>query len=938
MMAEAEAKAQPSATGKDRPHVLIEEWLPIEALGVESRRERGASSALPPLYFLHVWWARRPLTVSRAAVLASLLPADFPQNEFMKLMGILGDPVAARARIDEANKKGVKLDVGFDYPRAFTNPIPRDSLEKFGKVLLTTWGEKSPAILDSFAGGGSIPFEAYRLGLRVIMNELNPVACIIERATIEYPAIYGPDFAKEIESWGNRVVSELERNLATCFPKRQGEEIFAYIWVRTVSCPDCHLVVPLSPNWWLDTTNKLGYELILPIDKKANECTFKISKLGEKGFDPDAGSVAGGKGKCPRCPAVLDGDFIKGEAQVGRMGHQLAVVGYKMIGKRGRQFREVTAEDLEGVKSAEALLKKKLPEWEAKGLVPNEERYIGPADRSANYGIKTMKDLFSPRQLLVHLTTLEAIKGLPLEEKLVAEKAKAVRTYLALALDKTVDYNSLLSRLDVTRAVVKNTFDRHDFAFIWSYGEIDGAGHLFRFGVDQVCDAYSGLVKLLGPANGGIDAFFCRDAASLPDVASGTILASIIDPPYSANVMYAELADFFYVWMRRGIGSVYPELFKTPLTDKENEAIANVARFKGFETKASELAEKDYEEKMFAAFKELHRVLRNDGVLTVMFTHKKSEAWDALAKGLIDAGFEITASWPVRTESEHSLHQAKKTAAASTILLVCRKRLSVAGTRGWWEDLQPLVRDTAYTKAQEYSNRGIHGVDLLLATYGPALQILSSRWPVVDNKGNEVRPDAALREASKAVSDFRFKSLTAQKLANVDMPTRFHIHAWDFYQAQEFPADAAIKLGHALGVDIEDLMKRYGVLKKKGDYVVLQGPEERHRAKKFKVDGEGSYNIALDKIQAAILTYENKGARGVKQLYQATGFLAEKEYVAAFEALLNALPPNTSEYETLKNVAEYAMEGKVKDRREHPKQTVVKRLGDFEENGQGDEG
>ena len=416
------------------------------------------------------------------------------------------------------------------------------------------------------------------------------------------------------------------------------------------------------------------------------------------------------------------------------------------------------------------------------------------------------------------------------------------------------------------------------------------------------------------------------------------MVAAVIDPPYSANVMYAELADFFYVWMKRILGDVYPGFFKTSLTDKENEAIANVARFKGFEAKASQLAEKDYEGKMFAAFKELHRVLWNDGVLTVMFTHKKSEAWDALAKGLIDAGFEITASWPVRTESEHSLHQAKKTAAASTILLVCRKRPTVAGTRGWWEELQPLVRDTAYTKAQEYSDRGIHGVDLLLATYGPALQVLSSRWPVVDNKGNEVRPDAALREASKAVSDFRFKSLTTQKLANVDMPTRFYIHAWDFYQAREFPADAAIKLGHALGVEIDDLMKRYGVLKKKGDYVVLQGPEERRRAKKFKIDGEGYYNIALDKIQAAILTYDDKGARGVKQLYQATGFLAEKEYVASFEALLNALPPNTSEYETLKNVGEYAMDGKVKDRREHPKQTVAKRLGDFGDNGQGDEG
>src|SRR6266705_3307562 len=143
-MAGISSKVRPGVNDKDRPRVLIEEWLPIEALGVECRRERGASNALPPIYFLHIWWARRPLTVSRAAVLASLLSANFPQNEFMKLMGILGDPVRARDRIDEANRKGVKLDVGFDYSRAFTNPIPKDSLEKFRKALLATWGWETP--------------------------------------------------------------------------------------------------------------------------------------------------------------------------------------------------------------------------------------------------------------------------------------------------------------------------------------------------------------------------------------------------------------------------------------------------------------------------------------------------------------------------------------------------------------------------------------------------------------------------------------------------------------------------------------------------------------------------------------------------------------------------------------------------------------------------
>jgi adenine-specific DNA methylase len=616
------------------------------------------------------------------------------------------------------------------------------------------------------------------------------------------------------------------------------------------------------------------------------------------------------------------------------MGHQLAIVGYKTRLAKGRKFREVTDEDLEGLKRAEGFLERRLPEWEAKGLVPNEEYpSVSNDPRPRYYGMTRWRDMFASRQLLVHLTMLETILNQPWSDVQDEKRREALRVYMALIMDKAVDYDCLGSILDVTRVTVKHLFKRHDFSFTWSYAEIDGAGQLARFAAKQIVDAYREIARLLPENEHSRLTFLQSDSASLPKIKDQSIDIVVIDPPYSSNVMYSELSDFFYVWMKRSLGDVYPELFKAPLTDKENEAVANVARFKGFEAKPGELAERDYEDKMFASFNEIHRVLRDDGILTVMFTHKRSEAWDALAKGLIDAGFEITASWPVRTESEYSFHQAKKIAAASTILLVCRKRSAIVGTRGWWEDLQPLVWDTAYTKAQEYIKRGIQGVDLLLATYGPALQVLSSRWPVVDNKGKEIRPDLALREASKAVSDLRFSSLTTQKLANVDMPTRFYIHAWDFYQALEFPSDAAIRLGHALRVDIEDLSSKYGILKKKGNFVELQGPESRRRANRFKLDGKESYHITLDKLHATILTYEDKGARGVKQLFQSTGFLGDKEYVAAFEALLNALPTSTSEYESLKNVAEYAMEGKVIDHREPSKQTRAKRLDDFEETG-----
>ncbi len=356
-----------------RPKVFLEEQCPIEELSIESQRERGASSALPPLYFLHVWWARRPLTVSRAAILGSLLPADFDRKEFLGLMGIEGDPVSDKKRINEANKTGTKLSTGFTYKRGFSNTIPISLMNKMQSEVETTWGTSTPTVLDAFAGGGSIPFESVRMGFNTIANELNPVATVIQKATIEYPMKYGEVLGKDIERIGEEIAVQLENELSEFFPKKQGEEIFAYIWVRTVQCPKCGLHIPLAPNWWLNTAEELGYQLQLPERMENAHCTFKIVKASSS-FDPEIGTIKRGIATCPNpaCNNVIEGATIREEAQAGRMGHQLAAIGYKMKGRSGRHFREVAQMDLEGVVKAEELLKKRFPEWVAKGLVPTE--------------------------------------------------------------------------------------------------------------------------------------------------------------------------------------------------------------------------------------------------------------------------------------------------------------------------------------------------------------------------------------------------------------------------------------------------------------------------------------------------------------------------------------------------------------------------------------
>jgi len=250
------------------PPTLIESWLPFEAIGAESQRERGASSALPPLYFLHVWWARRPLTVSRAAVLAGLLPqwspnwptyfvAKFPTEEayhawFLRLLGILGDPVAGRKLLARAHQVGKAIPNPYDYDRAFTYSPPAEDLETMLDLLEQTWGAREITVMDPMAGGGSIPFEALRYGFTVLAGELNPVASVILKATLDYPARFGQSLTDDIRKWGKRWYELVKPRLEPYFtPLPLGAEGAAYLWARTVACPTTGKPVPLSPNWWL---------------------------------------------------------------------------------------------------------------------------------------------------------------------------------------------------------------------------------------------------------------------------------------------------------------------------------------------------------------------------------------------------------------------------------------------------------------------------------------------------------------------------------------------------------------------------------------------------------------------------------------------------------------------------------------------------------------
>jgi adenine-specific DNA methylase len=380
-----------------------------------------------------------------------------------------------------------------------------------------------------------------------------------------------------------------------------------------------------------------------------------------------------------------------------------------------------------------------------------------------------------------------------------------------------------------------------------------------------------------------------------------------MDPPYYNNVMYAELSDFFYVWLKRTAGLLYPELFLDPETNKDSEAIANPARFAG-QKGAVDLAAADYEERMAAIFIECKRVLKPGGIMTVMFTHKATGAWDALAGGLIKAGFTITASWPVNTEAEGSLHIREKAAARSTVFLVCRPREDAkAGDENvsYWEDVEPKVATAVRHRVEEFQKAGIHGVDLYLASFGPALQVFSEAWPLQRGRARQeptgrqrrlfdkwdpyaVRAEDALEAARREVKNWRMQQLaTVRRQHNLDALTEWYVLAWDAFHAPRFPSDEAIKLAHVMGLNFDQDVKNV-VCELKGDDVMLWDSRERKARGKLNPDGGPMLDILH---YAAAAEREQRSTEVGKAVIERAHLLEDATLMVALQALLNVLPP-----------------------------------------------
>ncbi len=738
-------------------------------------------------------------------------------------------------------------------------------------------------VLDPTAGGGSIPLEALRLGHRVLANDLNPVSTIILLTTVDYPLRYGKGLVPPIRYWAEKMTSRVESQLSPYFPrmgvlpggekavleahiKATGvpadpydyEEPVDYLYCRQVTCPRCGGEAPLLNTSWLSKTGQKWAVRVIPDGSprggKVKFEPYRVAKgRNPAGADPDFSTVNRGVGTCIHCRQAISSDEIKAQARgesvhgtwkdrlycVVAVRHQpkLNKHGNVQLYKSGERKGEIKTEkivffrspndtDLEALAKAEAKLKERWAEWEAEDLIPTERIPRGHKTvEPLRVGIERWCDMFTPRQLLGHLTLVEELNRL--KPKIIGElgfdRGRAVITYLQFVIDKCVDYNSRQTRWIPQRRSVSGTFGRHDFSLKWTFGEIvfSGPHSGVAWALSQVVDAYSGIAELVEPLTHRLAGreppvrITCGSAASL-DVPDRSVDLICMDPPYYNNVQYAELSDFYYVWQRRSLEDLYPDIYYRRLTNKADEAVANPAR-DGSGAAATEA----YEGFMKDILRDCNRVLKDDGLLTMMFTHKTQSAWEALTESLIQNGWIITGAFPVESEFENSQHIMDNASAASSIFLSCRKRPSTEETvLSTWTGfggtgVSQKVRAAVTQGLHDFEPLDLNPVDEMVASYGRALKVLSEAWPVID--GDEmVSPRRAMDEASAVVSEHRIAKMTDGRLSvdNLGSETAMALTLYGLFGLGYFAYDQALNISRSLGIGLESKPAGYAVGRK----------------------------------------------------------------------------------------------------------------------------
>ncbi len=908
----------------------IQETIPIRTIGIETERENLDFQHRPPHRYAHVWFAARPTPVSRLAVLASVLPDSVDDDTLLDWMGFKPNNKPSGVKISDhvRQKRKTKNDRDglehehYGYRKIWRYTPDFETKNKIHELLKDSW-EELPTVLDATAGGGTIPLESIRYDLPTIANELNPVPSVILEAILEKTRTE-KDVTQDIIKWGKEIDERAQKDLQEYYPERPDERNQSYLWAHRVKCLDCGLKVPLASNWWINkgSSSREGQAARPIVQENEDNVKFEIVNLPEDitkdDFNPTDGTISYSKMTCPRCEVTTDSDTLKSMLQEGEYGYQLYAIYYDKERERGHDFRTPTEEDIQAYEKASEVVNQDVNLSTLLSIdIPHGEK----TNELHRNGMKQWRDLFTPRQLLTHYTYWEKFEDIKEEirEEYTANTADTVLTYLSLVADKALDYNSRMSSWDPGQPQIRNMYAGSDFAFSWSFQEhnliMDGHGYDWML-TNIAEDVYSGVREHLKDSEAPAE-IYQGDAANLP-IEDQSVDAVVLDPPYYGMIMYAELADYFYVWMKKYLQDIYPDFFHSQLTEKGDEAVANPSMFEGLDVKnksKKELARKEYESKMTDIFEELYRVMSNDGIFTLMFTHKETEAWDTLTKALIESGFVVTSTHPISTENQFRVQQSGRNSADSTILLASEKRMKSASDYTLWENVQKRTREAARKRVKdlEQEEAEFTKVDMMLASFGPTLEIFTQEYPVVDDEGNKVSPQKALDEARGAVRDHLIDKYLNEGVRNVDSKSEWYILAWLMFEAKRFPYDEGRRLAIGVGENVDELKKEHRLwrsrsgdilLRPHGDRVqdVSKPPENRSSRKPVDPDSL-AFNLSLDKVHVAMHVYNTKGETEAWNWLKERNCDSDPSFKSTLEALIKVIPNSHDDWKIMRNIA-----------------------------------
>lgn len=751
------------------PRPLIEEFIPVQIISSAGDREKKGGRDYHPST-LHWWWARRPLAAARAAILAALVPAqDFPteREELERFFGALtswhGDEVGLNQSI----------------------------LDQAKELISRTSGSVSPRVIDSFAGAGTIPLEALRLGCEAAAVEINPVAYLVAKATIVWPQSYGATLADDVQAWAVKVRDKALADLDDLYPQMEMKEAKAalqqlsfqsdnqattakmtplvYLWTRTVECPNPALEkheVPLVRSKFVVRKERKRIGLRVAADPSTMKFRFEL--------DPNAKEAASKKGKssasaCPLCGAHISANYLKSKGDQGQIGHRLMAVVLGKKGERGKYY--VSGDECDSLLPSPVELEARLEKLATDGFEPPEDAIqpMGNAGLASGetylYGIKTFADVFTRRQLVTLLTLCREV-GLAREEMVKGgmekDRADVVAAYIGLIVNRAVDRSTSLTRWHLSRETAESPFVRDRLAMIWDYAEVNpfaGVSGDYTNAIDSVCKVIRHGARIKKAAD------LRRGSATDLPFPRASFDAAVIDPPYYDNISYANSSDFYYVWLKRSIGDLFPEHFAGPVAPKKNEIIAAAYRH-GKGQEAKEAAKKEYEEEMTRAFDELKRVLRPGAPLVVVYAHQTTAGWSSLIQGLRRAEFMVTEAWPIDTEMTERRGGQNNASLASSIFLVARPR--ELKSKGAWADVENELKNVIRERVDSLVKWGVSGADLVIASIGAGLRPYTKFREVELPNGELMEPESYLDEVQTMVVKTVLADLMGQSPANVE--------------------------------------------------------------------------------------------------------------------------------------------------------------------------